>query len=418
MKHHGREYRILNEIPNCISHRTVEDGVLRVLILSFYYHPDLCAGSFRCSALVEQLRVLMDKDTEIDVITTLPNRYSEFNAEAPELEQEPGLRIQRISLPAHRSGMLDQAKAFAHFSLEVNKRIKKENYDLVFATSSRLMTAALGAWVARRKKAKLYLDIRDIFVDTIQDVLPSKISFLMKPIFSFIEKWTVLRAQRVNLVSKGFEDYFNKRYPKAELRWFTNGIDPEFIDSGNGITYRGIDSSRPLTVLYAGNIGEGQGLHAIIPVLAKRMETRVHFKVIGDGGRKAQLQAALSEAQCKNVEVLPPMTRPRLLAEYQQADVLFLHLNDYQAFLKVLPSKIFEYAALGKPIWAGISGYSAEFVKTEVSNAAIFHPCNALQAEEVFSNLIIGNEARQDFIKKYQRQTIMQTMVADMLALV
>ena len=35
------------------------------------------------------------------------------------------------------------------------------------------MTAALGAWIARRKRARLYLDIRDIFVDTIGDMLPS-----------------------------------------------------------------------------------------------------------------------------------------------------------------------------------------------------------------------------------------------------
>jgi len=31
------------------------------------------------------------------------------------------------------------------------------------------------------------------------------------------------------------------------------------------------------------------------------------------------------------------------------ADVLFLHLNAYKAFEKVLPSKIFEYAATGRP---------------------------------------------------------------------
>ena len=46
-------------------------------------------------------------------------------------------------------------------------------------------------------------------------------------------------------------------------------------------------------------------------------------------------------------------------------DVLFLHLNDYSAFRKVIPSKIFEYAATGKPIVAGVSGYAAEFLRHE-----------------------------------------------------
>lgn len=389
---------------------------MKILILSFYYAPDLCAGSFRCAAFVEALRKQVDKDVQIDVMTTAPNRYASFGAEAPALEELPGLRIERITLPTHKSGMLDQAKAFANFCLEVNKRIKYREYDLVFATSSRLMTAALGAWIARRKKAKLYLDIRDLFTDTIQDVLPRKMSIFLKPIFSLIEKKSIGFAQQVNLVSRGFESYFKTRYPAVKLSWFTNGIDAEFIAPRN-LECSDLASSNILTVLYAGNIGEGQGLHTIIPDLAKRMEGGVQFKIIGDGGRKAQLITACNNAQCKNVEILPPFSRAELIQEYQKADILFLHLNDYEAFRKVLPSKIFEYAAIGKPIWAGISGYSAEFVRSEVCNAEIFYPCNAIEAESVFSNLQLEGVARPDFIEKYKRSHIMNAMASDMLSL-
>lgn len=58
--------------------------MLRILVLSFYYYPDLCAGSFRCSALIEQLKKLAGTNYEIDVITTVPNRYASFPMEAPE----------------------------------------------------------------------------------------------------------------------------------------------------------------------------------------------------------------------------------------------------------------------------------------------------------------------------------------------
>lgn len=389
---------------------------MKILILSFYYAPDLCAGSFRCTAFVEALRKQVSKEAQIDVMTTAPNRYASFGAEASTLEEQPGLKIERITLLTHKSGMLDQAKAFAYFSLEVNKRIKYREYDLVFATSSRLMTAALGAWIARRKKAKLYLDIRDLFTDTIQDVLPKKLSIVLKPVFSFIEKKSIGFAQQVNLVSRGFEGYFRQHYPTAKLSWFTNGIDSEFIFSQN-LERSNSASPMILTVLYAGNIGEGQGLHTIIPDLAKRMEGRVRFKIIGDGGRKAHLITALNKAQCNNVELVSPLSRMELIAEYQQADILFLHLNDYEAFRKVLPSKIFEYAAMGKPIWAGISGYSAEFVRSEVCNAAIFQPCHAVEADVVFSNLKLQDIARLDFIEKYKRSHIMDTMASNMLSL-
>ncbi|MDF1683533.1 MAG: glycosyltransferase family 4 protein [Legionellaceae bacterium] len=389
---------------------------MKILILSFYYAPDLCAGSFRCTAFVEALRKQVSQDAEINVMTTAPNRYASFGAEAPAFEIQPGLNIERIPLPTHKSGMWDQAKAFACFSIEVNKRIKHREYDLVFATSSRLMTAALGAWVARRKKAKLYLDIRDLFIDTIQDVLPRKLSIILKPVFSLIEKKSVGFAQQVNLVSRGFEGYYKQHYPAVKLSWFTNGIDSEFI-LPQSFGYSNSVSSRILTVLYAGNIGEGQGLHTIIPDLAKRMEGRVRFKIIGDGGRKAHLITALNHAQCNNVELVAPLSRAELIQEYQQADILFLHLNDYEAFRKVLPSKIFEYAAMGKPIWAGISGYSAEFVRLEVCNAAIFYPCNAIEAGAVFSKLKLKDNARKGFIEKYKRSHIMDVMASNMLSL-
>ena len=61
------------------------------------------------------------------------------------------------------------------------------------------------------------------------------------------------------------------------------------------------------------------------------------------------------------MQIIDPVSRSDLFDEYKNADVLFLHLNDYAAFRKVLPSKIFEYAATGKPILAGVAGYMQNF---------------------------------------------------------
>ena len=213
------------------------------------------------------------------------------------------------------------------------------------------MTAVLGAWVARKKRIPLYLDIRDIFVDTIKDVLPKHFAILAKPVFSLLESWAINSAAKVNLVSQGFSDYFSTRYPSQQFSYFSNGIDDEFLSES--ITESVPRTGGVVEVLYAGNLGEGQGLHAIIPDLAKKMQGRVHFKIIGDGGRKNALLAALVSAGVDNVELLPPMKRAQLIKAYLSADVLFLHLNDHDAFLKVLPSKLFEYGAMAKPIWQG-----------------------------------------------------------------
>jgi hypothetical protein len=388
---------------------------LRLLVLSFYFRPDLSAGSFRTSALVDSLLAVLPAGASIDVITTAPNRYNTFTPEVPEVETLGALTIRRVALPAHRSDLWGQSRAFLHFARCANRYATNTSYDIVFATSSRLMTAALGAWIARRTRARLYLDIRDILVDTIGDVFP-KIAGMLRLPLSALERWTMGRADRINLVSRGFEGYFHSRYPDRSYTWFSNGIDDEFLRA-DWSTKQVANAHGPLLVVYAGNIGEGQGLHVILPELARRLERRAQFRLIGDGGCRQRLLDLLRQAGVHNVEVIPPMPRPALLEAYMSADILFLHLNAHAAFEKVLPSKIFEYAATGKPIWAGVAGHAASFIAAEVSNAAVFAPCDVSQAIEKLDNLILHYEPRRDFVERYARRNIAKAMAEDILKL-
>ena len=384
----------------------------KILILSYYFQPDLCAGSFRCTSFIEQLMLCNQDEYQIDLITTMPNRYASFSMQAAEEETHESVDIKRILLPPHKSAVLGQTRGFIHYAREVFKITKNQDYCLVFATSSRLMTAVLGAYISRNKKAKLYLDIRDIFLDTFNDAFPKIVKLFCKPFISYIEKWTFNQADRINLVSKGFLGYFNKRYTTHDSYHFhTNGIDKEFI--GFASTTQSNAFKKPYTVLYAGNIGEGQGLHLILPELAKKLSGIAQFKIIGDGGRRLQLESELQGID--NIKLILPVSREALLEEYRKADVLFLHLNNYPAFRKVLPSKLFEYAATGKPIIAGVSGYCAEFIKQEISNAKIFSPCDSSGAYESFFELDFQPCDRSHFIQIYSREKIMQSMAKDVL---
>ncbi len=357
----------------------------------------------------------MSSEAHVDVITTLPNRYISFNREALEFEAHPRLTVNRIALPPHKSGMLDQSKAFLGYAKGVIRLTRGRNYDVVLATSSRLMTAVLGAYVSKRTRSKFYLDIRDIFVDTIKDVLPKKFTYVVRNIFSILECWAIRRAAKINLVSEGFLPYFRKRYPGKDFMLFTNGIDQEFIENQPKVS--SLSNSRVLNVVYAGNFGEGQGLHLIIPELSRRFAGRLQFNLIGDGGRKQQLVSALISANTTNVKILSPVKRGELIKIYQSADILFLHLNDYDAFRKVLPSKIFEYGALGKPIWAGVAGYSAEFLKKNMTNVAVFMPCDVDDAVSSFEYLEMITRPRLDFVENFARIKIMQKMASDIISL-
>lgn len=284
---------------------------------------------------------------------------------------------------------------------------------MVIATSSRLMTAFLGAWIAKLNKSYLYLDIRDIFVDTIDNIMSKKITFFATPVFKLIEYITFKQANHINLVSEGFKKYFQDKFPNKSYTFFTNGIDDTFLDMGP--SNFDAKSKDVLDVLYAGNIGEGQGLHIIIPKILALSNGKIRFKIIGDGGRKKQLIEVIQNSGYENfVEIINPMDRESLKKAYQLCDVLFLHLNDYEAFKKVLPSKIFEYAVTGKPIWAGLSGYSRDFTQKEVSHSAVFNPCDGLDAMRTFQSLDLKNNPRDEFKNKFTRKNIMKELVQDL----
>lgn len=383
---------------------------MKILVLTFYYKPDLSAGSFRTTAFVDELQKLVDKESQLEVITTLPNRYHSFEQKALACEVVGNVTIRRIKLPGHKSGMLDQSRAFMKYAFDVLRIIKNHEYDLVVATSSRLFTAFLGALVARKTKAKLYLDIRDIFTDTLKDVLKNPFLRLLIPVFLLVEKFTIRSARRVNLVSQGFLDYFKTVAANQNFSFFPNGIDNEFLD----YDFRKPGPTPNEIILYAGNIGEGQGLDKIVPGCAQTLSD-CEFWIVGDGGARSKLESALQQQNVSNVRLFDPVGRVDLLRLYSQCDYLFLHLNDYPAFEKVLPSKVFEYASTGKPIIAGVAGYARDFVENNVEGAVVFDSCSVDAFVQAFKALPKTMVKRQEFIEKYQRQNIARKMAEELL---
>lgn len=382
---------------------------IRIVYLTFYFKPDLCAGSFRNSPLVLELSKqakAINNDIIIDVFTTLPNRYSTFTEEAPAYEEIDNIIIHRINIPSHKSGFIDQIFTFRKYYFETLKLTKKNKYDLVVASSSRLFTAYLGYKLARKNHAKLYLDIRDIFVDTINDVIKSKLlKFFVLPILKYVEKVVFSYASHINLISEGFKSYFQK-YKNPKFSYYTNGIDPEFIDAQNGVTVNyPIDKTK--NIIYAGNIGEGQGLHKIIPQAALKLGDDYRFIVIGDGGARGKLISTMIELGVTNVEIRNPVKRNELIEEYLKADYLFIHLNNYSAFEKVLPSKIFELGVFNKIMLAGVNGYSRKFISENLKHAILF---DSGDADSLVQQLLNYNSLEkvdsQEFIRKFNRKAV------------
>ncbi len=384
---------------------------MRILYLTFYFEPDIGPGAFRNTALVDELARQLPTGSHIHVVTAQPNRYQSFKPVAPEREENQNsacsVLIERVTIPTHASGFQDQIRSFWVYFLAVHRLTKNKEYDLIVASSSRLFTAFLGARLARKRTIPLFLDIRDLFREAILDVLNAPLlRVILDPTLRAVERYTFGYASHINLVSEGYRSYFRK-FPKAAYSFFTNGIDNVFLD---------IPASEPVlhrpykTILYAGNIGEGQGLHKLIPEATRQLGDRYHFVIIGDGGAKRKLEMALNLQHITNVELRPPVSQQELVNEYQRADYLLVHLNDINVCTRVLPSKLFDYGATDKPILAGVAGYAATFVRDHLPNSIVFNPGDVDELVKQLRETPYCTQVRADFKTQFQRKTICQEM--------
>ena len=395
--------------------------VLKIVFFTFYYPPDLCAGSFRAIAFAKALSERMKDNDELHIITTHPNRYENHRVKADNLEIHGNITVHRISVPSHKSGMLSQGRTFTTYAIASYKLSNNLKPDFIVGTTSRLMTGLLAGVSAHKLGCEYFIDLRDIFSETISDIFSQKsklLGFVSKKTFSLLERWLFNKAIGVNVVSEGFFEYFqNKGVDTSSWSFFPNGVDKEFV---NLPLIDNENSKKIKTILYAGNIGSGQGLEKVLPFVAKRMGSKYHFLVIGGGGACSKLINAIKSNNVNNIEILPPVQREKLIKFYKDADILFLHLNDIPAFRRVLPSKIFEYTSLRRPIVAGLSGYSAKFIVDNVPYAAIFNSGDideCVDAIKKVESLEISDKNIDMFVEKYSREKIMNKMTTHIFSL-
>lgn len=395
---------------------------MKIVFFSFYYPPDLSAGSFRSVALSKAIVNKIGSNDELHVITTQPNRYKSHRLIAEKKETRGNVKIHRIKIPYHKSGMISQAYSFILYAIPAFLVCRKIKPHFLIGTSSRLMTGVLTYISAKVLRLKYYIDLRDIFSETISDLFALKSNFLSSVFsyfFSFLDKKMLNSALGVNVVSEAFPEYFQKKgINTSNWSFFPNGIDEEFL---NYPTSEKKSQKNVTTIMYAGNIGKGQGLELVIPEIAKIIGNCYHFVIIGDGGAISLLNDKLLRENINNVEILPPVSRSELIECYLSADILFLHLNNIAAFQRVLPSKIFEYIALKKPIVAGLSGYSAQFLKQNAPHAFIFQPGDFVGGSACLleaDGCLVSESDVNKFIANYSRPIIMDQMATQLINLI
>ena len=116
---------------------------------------------------------------------------------------------------------------------------------------------------------------------------------------------------------------------------------------------------------YIGTHGMAHKLDFILRC-AKHLEPaypQYHFLFIGDGAEKEKLLALKQELQCHNVTMLPSVPKTEVKRYISILDICLINLRRSPLFTTVIPSKIFENAAMEIPILMGVEGEAKDIVE-------------------------------------------------------
>jgi glycosyltransferase involved in cell wall biosynthesis len=236
---------------------------------------------------------------------------------------------------------------------------------LVWATSPPLFVGLTGWFLARINRCPLVFDVRDIWPESaVAAGQLSDTGFGFKA-GKLLEKWLYDRADHITCVSGRMAQHIGTRTSTGTSVIY-NGVSADYART----TLVQVDRRR---VLYAGNLGRAQALDAAIRGFARIAGDKIAngwtLEFLGNGALKNELQAIAAEYGVEDrVRFHTAVTKESALDELARSAVLLISLKSDAVFDLTIPSKVFDYLAVGRPILFGINGEGRDILDSTGAN--------------------------------------------------
>jgi glycosyltransferase involved in cell wall biosynthesis len=281
-----------------------------------------------------------------------------------------GIEVIRVPLyPSHDRSILGRVANYLSFALSASTiglfLTKKVDVVYVYHPPATIgLPALMFRWLRR---TPCVYDIQDLWPDTLEatGMLKNRMALAV------VGWWCLLiyrSVDRIVVLSPGFKRRLVERgVPEGRIEVIYNWCDEHMIinQAGSLSAHEARVFEGKFTVLFAGNLGDAQGLGTILDAAAllAQTDTKVQFVLVGSGLAVTHLRER-AEAECLgNVIFLPRRPQAEMRSVYQAADVLLVHLRDDPLFAITIPSKTQAYLVCGRPILIGVRGDAAELVR-------------------------------------------------------
>lgn len=230
--------------------------------------------------------------------------------------------------------------------------------DVTVAISPPFLGIVATASATRLRRIPLHIHIQDLQPDAAIDLGMLQGRVLIRVLHA-LERFAYNSASLVSCIGESMLARVKaKGVPEEKLMLFRNWVNIEWesvpSSSGEGFrTMHGLGSK--FLVLHAGNMGEKQSLDILLDAaaIAQQKGDDMHFLLVGDGGRRKELEAMAEEARLKNVLFLGVQPEHEFKNILRTADLSVL-LQRSSVKDIVVPSKMLNILASGSPIIASV----------------------------------------------------------------
>jgi glycosyltransferase involved in cell wall biosynthesis len=348
---------------------------MHVLFLTDNFPPEVNAPASRTH---EHCRRWVAQGEQVTVITCAPNfpKGRVFDGYRNRLWQQEtidGIRVIRVwSYITANEGFAGRVLDYTSYMLTAFVAgLFVRRVDVVVATSPQFFTAVAGWAVGALKQVPFVFELRDLWPESIKAVGAMKDSAAIR-LLEKLELFLYRRAARIVSVTHSFRDALIARgIDGAKIDVVTNGVDigrfsprPKDTALERELGFEGC--------FVAGYIGTHGMAHALETLLdAMQIVQRhpdggdVRLLLLGDGARKAALQADARSRGLTNVRFVDTVPKDQVARYWSLLDVSIIHLRRTELFSTVIPSKLFECMGMAIPVLHGVAGESARIVERE-----------------------------------------------------
>jgi glycosyltransferase involved in cell wall biosynthesis len=279
-----------------------------------------------------------------------------------------GIDVIQICLPySNKDSLAKRTITFIKFSWKGIIIALREEYDLLFSTSTPLTAGIPGIAAKLFRRKKFVFEVRDLWPE-LPKALGMKNPFLLLGM-SVLEWMSYRFADACIGLSPGICEGIKRRSQKGKLiKMIPNGCDLELFKPSprNFLSLDGIKPTDKVAI-FAGAHGIANGLDAILDaaIELKRMgRDDILLVFVGEGKEKQRLLDRANQESLNNCRFYDRMPKRKLTQVIASADVGMMVLANVPAFYYgTSPNKFFDYISSGIPVLNNYPGWLADMIE-------------------------------------------------------